>query len=82
MRVRDLIERLQEFDADLAVCVDGYEGGVTEDITVRQATVFADVNEEWFFGEHAEEDEFYGDASLPKKQVVLLARHEDETGRS
>jgi hypothetical protein len=52
MKVRDLIQKLSEHDLELEVTVDGYEGGVTSNITLEEIQVHMNVNTEWYYGKH------------------------------
>lgn len=61
MKVKDLIEKLKEFDPDLMVVRPGYEGGVTEIDHISTIEVALNVNEEWYYGEHEQIDEFSQD---------------------
>lgn len=54
MKIKDLITKLQSFDPDLDVCLNGYEGGVYEMKDVRLTEVALNVNEEWYYGPHEE----------------------------
>jgi len=67
MRIRDLIEKLQTFDPDMEVVIDGYEGGVTGRFDILQVNIDEDVNKEWWYGE----SEIKKDG---KKTVVYLMR--------
>jgi len=53
MNVRELILKLREFDGDLMVVVDGYEGGVNELKQVLPEEIVLNVHEEYgYFGKH------------------------------
>lgn len=52
MKVRDLIEKLQQHDPEMMVVVDGYEGGVGELQYVQTANVALNFNKEGYYGEH------------------------------
>ena len=52
MKVKELIEKLQKFDPELLVMVDGYEGGVDYPQEPYQAFVRLDVHSEWYYGDH------------------------------
>ena len=52
MKVKELIEKLQEFDPELMVVRPGYEGGVTELESATEVMLALNVNEEWYYGEH------------------------------
>jgi len=52
MKVHELISMLKEFDPNLRVVVDGYEGGVKDAGYVTEETIALNVHEEWYYGEH------------------------------
>lgn len=52
MKVRELIEKLQQFDPEMMVVLDGYEGGVDELKYVQSANVALNFNEEGYYGKH------------------------------
>jgi len=53
MKVGELIAKLQEFDQDMMVIVDGYEGGVDELRHVQTASIALGYNaESWYYGDH------------------------------
>lgn len=54
MNVKQLIEILKQYDDDLIVSVQGYEGGVTDSFSVDESRVSLNVNDEWCYGEHSE----------------------------
>ena len=55
MKVRELIERLQEFDGDLPVVLPGYEDGVNDVDAVKQVEIALNVNpDSWVYGAHEE----------------------------
>lgn len=56
MKVKELIDRLNEFDSELMVVQGGYEGGLTENFNIKEIGIKLNVHEEWYYGEH-EEDE-------------------------
>ncbi len=68
MKIKDLIAKLQELDQELLVVVDGYEGGVTEQITIRKVKIDLNVNQEWYYGEHEE-------SQNGKVAAILLGRN-------
>lgn len=74
MLVKDMIAVLKTFPEDLTVCVNGYEGGVTEDIMLAENTVEIDANlGTWYYGEH--ELVFPGDEpECETKRIVLISR--------
>lgn len=71
MKARELIEILKTLDGDLMVCVDGYEGGVTElqkdSIEVQEITL--NVHTEYYYGEH--EIALY---KVPDGKAIILGR--------
>ena len=54
MNVAELIEQLKTLDPSLPVCVNGYEGGVTEEFAVAAILVDRDARKgQSFEGEHS-----------------------------
>ena len=52
MKIKELIEKLQQFDPELMVVVDGYEGGYDDPIVGPVKKLNLNVNEEWYNGKH------------------------------
>ena len=52
MKVKDLIKKLETFDPEMEVFVDGYEGGVDTPSKVSKQKVLLNVNEEDYYGSH------------------------------
>ena len=52
MKVKELIEKLQDFDPEDMVVRDGYEGGVCEVIYISLKTVALNANQAWYYGDH------------------------------
>lgn len=77
MKVKELIEHLLTFDQELDIVVNGYEGGVTEDVSIETAIVVCDVHQEWYYGEHEIDDEFHQDINKeqPRKSVIHISRN-------
>lgn len=50
--VGELITLLQEFDADLPIIVDGYEGGFDYPLDPQEIEIVTDVNTESYYGAH------------------------------
>jgi predicted AAA+ superfamily ATPase len=72
MKVKELIEKLQKFDPEIIVVVDGYEDGVNEPQDPCIININLNVNEEWYYGKHQTvytEDKNKGDC-----QEIYLAR--------
>lgn len=55
MKVKELMERLKKFDGELRVVVDGYEGGLSDIVMVRNIQLQIDCHKEIdCFGNHDE----------------------------
>ena len=54
MKVKELIEKLKEFDPDTRIVVDGYEGGVDDLLELENIKIKLDVNKAWYYGSHEE----------------------------
>ena len=54
MKVKEVIEKLKTYPDDLAVLVDGYEGGFGEISVIKKTKVKLDVHEEDYYGAHDE----------------------------
>jgi hypothetical protein len=52
MNVRELIEKLQRYDPETMVVVNGYEGGVNPCCICREKLIKLGVNSEWYYGNH------------------------------
>lgn len=70
MKVRELIERLQEFDGDLPVVLPGYEGGVNDISYTTQVELALNVNDEWYYGAH---EVIYSEAEAKRHSEVVTA---------
>lgn len=60
MTIRQLIEKLKDYDQSLLVTVDGYEGGYTDDLNIRKIELklnYHDTKDTWWYGAHEEWDE-------------------------
>lgn len=53
MTVRELIEKLHEFDPEAMVVKSGYEGGLNEITDVFTRGIRLNVNDEWYYGDHS-----------------------------
>ena len=53
MKVLELTNLLLHLDPDMIVVISGYEGGLTEIISVEEKRINGN-NEEWWFGEYKE----------------------------
>ncbi len=56
MTVKQLIESLQQLDPEQMVVTSGYEGGIKETLSVRPIRLKLNVNTEWYYGEHEQDD--------------------------
>ena len=52
MKVKELIQRLQEYDPETMVVVHGYEGGVNACSSLQEEHIKLGVNSEWYYGNH------------------------------
>jgi hypothetical protein len=54
MKVKELIEKLQAFDPELEVYVDGYEGGYDTPQELFQSPIKLNAHgkNEWYYGKH------------------------------
>ena len=52
MTVKQLIEKLQQFDPEAMVVVAGYEGGYNEISDAGDICLNLNVNKQWYYGEH------------------------------
>ena len=77
MKVKELVEHLLTFDQELDIVVDGYECGVTEEISIESAQIVCNINDEWYNGEHDIDSEFYQDIKPdePRKNVIYISRN-------
>jgi hypothetical protein len=59
MKVKELIEKLQGYDPETMVVVNGYEGGVNACSSCKEEHIKLGVNSEWYYGNHeiVEEEE-------------------------
>lgn len=71
MKVKDLIEKLQQFDPELMVVRDGYEGGVEEATYAEEVSIALNVNEAWYYGSH---ELIYQGEEQPGHQVAQAIR--------
>ena len=54
MKIKELIEKLKKYDQELIVSINGYEGGVRDNIYLKIQTVSLNYNDAWYLGEHEE----------------------------
>lgn len=53
MTVKELIEKLGQFDPNTMVIRSGYEDGVSEVSEAKPVKITLNVNTEWYYGPHA-----------------------------
>jgi hypothetical protein len=66
MLVRELIQALKYLNQDDLVVVKGYEGGYNDVTQLLHINIVLDVNEEWYYGKHADKN----DTDMEDKQAV------------
>lgn len=62
MTIKELIQKLQQFDPSLPVLLSGYEGGVYQPNKVYEVTIALNVNDAWYYGPHElvhDDDDWY-----------------------
>lgn len=52
MKVKELIQILEQYDPETLVAISGYEGGYTENIGILEIELYLNVHEEYYYGEH------------------------------
>ena len=67
MKVKELIEKLQELDPEMEVMRHGYEGGVENVTQLEIEQVALNVNEEWYYGTHETADK---DDEYPGHEII------------
>ena len=67
MTVKELIEKLEVFEKDLPVLLDGYEGGLSEICEAKEISVDFNKNKEDYYGPHEESED-------SKERVVHVSR--------
>ena len=50
MKVKELIEKLKDYDQETELFVSGYEGGWDKINVVYEVQMVLDVNTEWYYG--------------------------------
>ena len=70
MKIKELIEQLQQLDPEAYVFVRGYEGGVDDVNTIGEPTdVILDINTAWYYGKHECADGHYR-THYPNNKIV------------
>ena len=52
MTAQQLIEKLQHFDPEMRIFVDGYEGGYNDATVSEIRDIALDVHTDWYYGTH------------------------------
>lgn len=52
MKVKELIEKLSQYDPELPIFIEGYEGGCDDADLIQEIEVIRDANTEWYYGRH------------------------------
>ena len=69
MKVVDLLALLTQMPSEADVVVKGYEGGVDDVVNVKLVKIKKNVNDEWYYGKHAIDE----DSNI---QAVFIQREE------
>ena len=69
MKVIDLLALLSQMPSEADVVVKGYEGGVEDVVNVNLVKIKKNVNDEWYYGKHAIDE----DSNI---QAVFIQREE------
>ena len=65
MTVKELIEKLKEFDENMRVVVAGYEGGVDDANSASAVKIKLNQNTAWYYGKHeAVDDEDFDETAV------------------
>lgn len=67
MKVKELIQRLQEYNPERVVVVHGYEGGVDTCTSCKEVRVKFNINQEWYYGAH----ELVKEDESPNKAILI-----------
>lgn len=68
MTVKELIEKLKEFDENMRVVVAGYEGGVNDAELANAVKIKLNQNTAWYKGKHkVSHDEDFDDTAVQIK---------------
>jgi len=68
MKVKELIEQLQQFDPEMETMRHGYEGGVENITLLSMEPVALNVNKAWYYGTH--EVVIYKDDEYPGHEII------------
>ena len=57
MKIKQLIEQLQQFDPEAMAVVSGYEGGYNEISDAGAIRLKLNANDEWYYGKHEQDND-------------------------
>ncbi len=70
MKVKELIEKLQELDPETRVMTSGYEGGYKDANVSDVCEIALNVHTEWYYGPHEDPDDTYSVPDKSQYQIV------------
>lgn len=75
MTVYELIKKLEKYDPNHVVSLDGFEGGVTDKFIVKESEVFTNVNKAWWYGEHEYTNVIQSNSPIEKRVIITKERN-------
>lgn len=70
MTVKQLIEKLGEYDPEMPVMSNGYEGGLNDIDSFEKRDVVLNYHEAWYYGKHESVDGIHGEGDALKNTTV------------
>ena len=52
MNVGELIKKFQQYDPEMMVVINGYEGGYSAIKVLSEVDLMLNINKEWYYGPH------------------------------
>lgn len=71
MTVKELIEELKKYDGNLIVSTNGYEGGVSDKVSLRVIDICPNVYTEWYMGEHEHFNDKVSEDCIKEPRLVI-----------
>ena len=71
MTAQQLIEKLQQFDPEMRIFVDGYEGGYNDANVSEIRDIALDVHTDWYYGAHEDAASDLAKGKVIVKGIVL-----------
>jgi hypothetical protein len=71
MTAQQLIEKLQQFDPEMRIFVDGYEGGYSDANVSEIRDIALDVHTDWYYGTHEDAASDLAAGKVIVKGIVL-----------